>query len=150
MMKCNRGFTLVEMLVVITVIAILLAIVIPRVKGMQDEANSTKAKAELRTLQTAVESWRIHQSPSTYPATSATLCASYLNTATPLIVANPVYDPFAAAGTEYNYILATAGAYYVIWSVGPNKTTAITGMGDDGTVEGAVAGDIYVTNGKQP
>jgi len=43
-MKFNRGFTLVELLVVITVIAILLGITIPRFKGMQDEAIGLKPK----------------------------------------------------------------------------------------------------------
>jgi general secretion pathway protein G len=78
MMKFNRGFTLVELLVVISVIAILLGIIIPRFKGMQEEANRSKAKAELKTLQVAVESWYIHQNPQAYPPTSATPCAIVL------------------------------------------------------------------------
>ena len=147
-MKFNRGFTLVELLVVITVIAILLGITIPRFKGMQEEANRSKAKAELKTLQTAVESWYIHQSPQAYPAATSTLCASSLNGASPLIVANVLYDPFAATGTEYNYAVSPSGAYYVIWSVGPNGT-AITGIGDNGMVTGGTSNDVYVTNGKQ-
>lgn len=147
-MKNNRGFTIVELLVVISVIAILLGIIIPRFKGMQEEGNRTKAKAELKTLQTAIESWHIHQTPQAYPATSATPCATYFNTASPLIVSAPLYDPFAAPSTEYNLALSPAGAYYVMWSVGPNGT-AITGVGDDGTVTGAVSTDIFITNGNQ-
>lgn len=146
-MNNNRGFTIVELLVVITVIAILLGIAIPRFKGMQQEGNMTKAKAELKSLQTAVESWNIHQNPHAYPATSTTICVSTLNGATPLIVSNPIYDPFAPAGTEYNYAVSPSGAYYVIWSVGPNGT-AISGIADDGTVTGINPNtDIYVTNG---
>lgn len=147
-MKNNKGFTLVEMLVVITVIAILLGIIIPRFKGMQEEANRAKAKAELKTLQTAVESWYMHQTPQSYPPTTTILCGSYLNTASPLIVATPLYDPFAPPGIEYSYAVSPAGAYYVIWSVGPNGT-AITGIGDDGLVTGSASTDIYVTNGNQ-
>ena len=147
-MKFNRGFTLVELLVVITVIAILLGITIPRFKGMQDEANRSKAKAELTTLQTAVESWYIHQTPQAYPPSSTTVCASSLVTASPKMVASPLYDPFAATGTEYNYAISPAGAYYVIWSVGPTGSTGITGIGDNGALTGTVAStDIYVTNG---
>ena len=52
-MENRRGFTLIELLVVISVISIIIGVVIPRFKGMQDEANKTKAKAELKTLQTA-------------------------------------------------------------------------------------------------
>jgi prepilin-type N-terminal cleavage/methylation domain-containing protein len=148
MMKRDLGFTLVEMLIVIAVIAILLGIMIPRFKGMQEEANRVKAKAELKTLQTAAESWFMHQNPQAYPATSSTPCATYFNTASPLIIATPLYDPFAASGTEYNLAISPAGAYYVFWSVGPNGT-AITGVDDTGTVTGAVPTDIYVTNGNQ-
>ncbi len=147
-MKCNRGFTLVEMLVVITVIAILLGIIIPRFKGMQEEANRAKAQAELTTLQTAVESWYIHQTPQAYPPTTTSLCASYLNGASPLIVAHPLHDPFAATGIEYNYAVSNNGEYYVIWSVGPNGT-AITTIGNTGVVTGVTSTDIYVTNGNQ-
>ncbi len=146
-MKNNRGFTVVELLVVISVIAILLGIMIPRIKGMQEEANRAKAKAELKTLQTAAESWFIHQNPQSYPATSPTPCAAYFNTASPLIVSNVLYDPFASPGTEYNYVLSPSGSYYVFWSVGPNGT-AITGVADDGTITGVGPNDIYISNGK--
>jgi prepilin-type N-terminal cleavage/methylation domain-containing protein len=148
-MKLNRGFTLVEILIVIAVIAILLGIIIPRFKGMQQEANETKAKAELKTLQTAVESWFMHETPQTYPPATTKLCASYLNTANPLIVANIMYDPFASPGSEYNYTVSPNGEYYLIWSVGPNGTSPITGVGNDGSVAGATTTDIYVTNGNQ-
>ena len=147
-MKNNRGFTIVELLVVISVIAILLGIIIPRFKGMQEEGNRAKAKAELKTLQSAIESWHIHQSPQAYPATSATPCATYFDTASPSIISAPLYDPFAPSGTEYNLALSPSGAYYVMWSVGPNGT-AITAIADDGTVTGAVSTDIFITNGTQ-
>lgn len=147
MMKNKSGFTIVELLVVITVIAILLGIAIPRFKGMQQEGNMTKAKAELKTYQTAVESWYIHQNPNSYPSTTISVCQDALCTATPIIVANPLYDPFAPPQTEYNYALSPSGNYYVIWSVGPNGTS-ISGIADDGTVTGVnPSTDIYVTNG---
>lgn len=147
-MKFNRGFTLVELLVVISVIAILLGVIIPRFKGMQQEANTSKVKAELKTLQTAVESWYIHHTPQAYPPATTALCATYLNTANPLIVSSVLYDPFLTTATEYNYQVSTSGNYYVIWSVGPNGS-AITGIGDNGTVAGATTSDLYVTNGTQ-
>lgn len=147
-MKNNRGFTVVELLVVISVIAILLGIMIPRIKGMQEEANRVKAKAELKTMQAATESWYIHQTPQAYPGTTSTPCVTYFNTASPLMLATPLYDPFAAPGTEYNFAVSPAGAYYVIWSIGPNGT-AISGIGDDGIVVGYALTDIYVTNGNQ-
>ena len=146
-MKSNRGFTLIELLVVISVISIIIGVVLPRFKGVQTEANRAKAKAELKTLQTAVESYYINVSPQEYPEATVTLCLTYLNSANPLIVAAPMFDPFGSAGDEYAYDLAPSGAYYVIYSIGQNQNADITGIGDDGYLTGEDADDIYVTNG---
>lgn len=142
-----RGFTLIELLVVIAVISILVGVVVPRFKGMKDEANRAKAQAELKTLQTAVESFYMHQDPKEYPETTGTICQTYLNSADPLIVSTALYDPFASAGTEYTYLLSPSGSYYVIHSVGPNEQGDITGIGDDGVLTGSDVDDVYVTNG---
>ncbi len=140
----KKGFTLIELLVVISVIAILVGIAIPRFKGMQDEANSSKAKAELRVLQTAIESYYMNQTPSAYPATSTTVCASTLNGASPLIVGEPLLDPFESA-TEYNYILNDP--YYVVFSTGPDGAADITGISAAGVLAGTNDDDLYATNG---
>jgi len=147
-MKYNRGFTILELMVVISIIAILVGILIPRFKGMQQEANIVKAKAELKTLQTAIESWYIHQNPNSYPASSVSPSEDYFITASPSIVSNILYDPLAPAGTEYTLEVSPLGAYYVIWSVGLDGISEITGIGDDGLITGSVGDDIYVTNGK--
>ena len=52
----KHGFTLIELLIVIAIISILVGITLPRFRGMQEEGNIAESKAELRTLQTAVES----------------------------------------------------------------------------------------------
>jgi prepilin-type N-terminal cleavage/methylation domain-containing protein len=146
-MKDSRGFTLVELLVVISVIAILLGIIIPRFKGMQQEANMSKAKAELKTLQTGVESWFMHQTPQAYPPSTTKLCESYLNTANPLIVSNVLYDPFASVGNEYSYAVSSNGNYYILWSVGPDGVSYITGIDNTGALTGSAGDNIYATNG---
>ena len=108
----NRGFTLLELLIVLAVIAILIGVALPRFKGMTDEGNIARAKAELRTLQTAVESYYIHNSQA-YPA-----ALSDLTTATPQIVTAIPSDPFAASGTAYVYTRGgTNNKYYIIYSV---------------------------------
>jgi type II secretory pathway pseudopilin PulG len=127
---------------VIAVIAILVGIALPRFKGMKDEGNYAKAKGELRTLQTAVESWRIHH--TTYPAdiTTATLSA-----AVPQVIATSPKDAFDSAN-DYQYILNSP--YYVIFSVGPNGTADITAIN---ATTGALTGsgdDIWVSNGTSP
>ncbi len=140
----SKGFTIIELLVVISVIAILVGIAIPRFKGMQDEANISKAKAELRVLQTAIESHYMNITPNAYPATSATVCASDLNNDTPLIIGEPLYDPFRSSA-EYNYILN--GSYYVTFSYGPDGAADITGISAAGVLAGSNDDDIYASNG---
>lgn len=142
----RKGFTLVELLIVIMVIAILIGIALPRFGGMRDEGNTTKAAAELRTLQAAVESWYMHRNPHTYPSPGSNWEAQ-LTTATPQILGSVLYDPFgASATTQYRY--ARNGAYYVIWSLGPNRTSTITGISSTGTVTpSATDDDIFVSNG---
>ncbi|MDP8212753.1 MAG: type II secretion system protein [Candidatus Zapsychrus exili] len=143
----KRGFTIIELLVVIAVISILVGIAVPRIKGMQDEANRVKAEAEAKTIQTAIESYYINQKPSSYPDSSTTICATTLNSASPLIVSDVLYDPFLAAATEYNYIKSTNGKYYIIFSVGVDGVADITGIGTTGTLTGVDDDDVYVSNG---
>ena len=47
----KRGFTLIEMMIVMAVVSILVAIIIPSYRGMQDEAWQVKAEKELQTIQ---------------------------------------------------------------------------------------------------
>ncbi len=135
-----KGFTLIELLIVVAVISILISIALPRFKGMQDEGNIAKAKGELRTLQTAVESYYIHNS-TTYPATLAAL-----NTATPSVVTATPTDPFSSTSAAYGYVLGgTNSKFYVIYSVGPggNGSATITA---NAVVETNGSSCIYAAN----
>lgn len=137
-MKMGRkGFTLLELLIVIAVIAILVGIALPRFKGMQDEGNIAKAKGEMRTLSTAIQSYYIHN--------NAMPTLTQLTTATPNIVGpSTPKDPFVAGGaTDYGF--ATSGTYFVLYSKSPSGSGS-AGIGSDGTVTGG-ASTVYVTNG---
>ena len=126
----KRGFTILELLIVIAVISILVGIALPRFRGMREEGLIAQAKGELRTLQTAVESYYIHNGsyPSTFP--------DDIEGATPNIIgATAPTDPFTS-GTDYGW--ATAGNYYAIYSVG---------TGANGSAAVSVAGVITETNG---
>ena len=137
----KKGFTLIELLIVIAVISILLGIALPRFKGMQEEGNIARAKGELRTLQTAVESYYIHNS-NVYPATFP----DDIEGASPDIIgATAPTDPFNGT-SDYGYVRGgTNNAYYVIYSVGTggNGSATITA---DAVVETNGGSCIFVSN----
>ena len=136
----KKGFTLIELLIVIAVISILIGIALPRFKGMQDEGNIAKAKGELRTLQTAVESYYIHNC-QTYPS-----ALSVLNTATPSIVTATPTDPFDSASGGYGYVRGgTNNKFYVIFSDGPGGNGSAT-IASDAVSETNGSSAIYVSN----
>lgn len=133
-MFSRKGFTILELLIVIAVIAILVGIALPRFRGMQDEGNIARAKGELRMLQTAVESFYIHND-NTLPDTLAELSDAKPQIA-PAVIPG---DPF---GTDYMLVPGDDGEY-IIYSAGPG------GDGAASFVDGEVTDTnncIYVTN----
>jgi len=140
----KRGFTIIELLIVIAVIAILMGIALPRFKGMQDEGKITQAKGELRTLQTAVESYYIHNS-NTYPAN----IDGDLTDAVPNIIG--ALSPADAFNGTSKYGYATDGEtpvkYYVIYSVGIDGDGAAAVDADGDVTETNGSSCVYVTNG---
>lgn len=54
----KKGFTLLELLVVLAILAILIAIAVPVYKSQKEKAAITAHNANVRVLETAVESYR--------------------------------------------------------------------------------------------
>ncbi len=150
--KSIQGFTLLEILVVITLILIIAGIALPRFAGVGDEGRKAKAKAELKTVQTALESYLLNTTSTTpNPATWAAL-ETALEAAIPRLVGemSDFVDPFGAtAATNYVYRRSANGKYYVLQSLGADKAADITGISNTGDVLPANPDDdIYVTNGQ--
>ena len=135
----KKGFTLVELLIVMAVVAILVAIIIPSFKGMQEEGWITKAEQELQTLQTAVESYYRHHD-NVYPPSLGVLV-----TANPQIIYKDLKDPWKTDGDSYGYIVS--GNCYVIYSQSIDRTANILWNGDQVTKNSADKdSDIAVSN----
>jgi len=64
--RSRDGFTLIEILIVITIIAILSAIVVPRLMDMPQKARVTKAKADINAFSMALSKFSMEHSGN-YP-----------------------------------------------------------------------------------
>jgi prepilin-type N-terminal cleavage/methylation domain-containing protein len=102
----RKGFTLIELLIVVAIIAILAAIAVPNFLEAQTRAKVGRAKADLRTLATALESYRVDN--NNYPYISDDAAGEWVMPAgipanrtgpggltTPIAyVTSALYDPF--------------------------------------------------------
>ncbi|MFH0887517.1 MAG: prepilin-type N-terminal cleavage/methylation domain-containing protein, partial [bacterium] len=66
----QRGFTIIELVIVMAVIAILITVGMAYFRGLQDEAKKTQALGDLRALQIAVESY--YKNNNQYPIATTT------------------------------------------------------------------------------
>ena len=86
--KKDRGFTLVELMIVIVIIGILAAIAIPRFIGAQDRARISAAKAQLNSVRQALALYEMDH--SAYPTSTNDWDALVSDLAT--YVALPAWD----------------------------------------------------------
>ena len=63
----SSGFTLIEVMVVVIILGILAAIVVPRVMDRPDDARITKAKQDIRALESALNLYKLDN--FVYPTT---------------------------------------------------------------------------------
>lgn len=73
MIKNNKGFTLLEMLVVIGLIGILLGLAAASYSNTQQKARDLSRKNDLKVLQKALELYKNDQFPQHYPDNTGTL-----------------------------------------------------------------------------
>ncbi len=114
----RKGFTLVEIMIVVAIIALLAAIAIPNLLRARHNANEAAAIGAVRTISTACESFRAAQTPPTYPANLAALGAAV----------PPYIDNVLSAGQKqgYNYAYALVNANQYTCTATPTQA-GVTG-----------------------
>lgn len=108
MKKESRGFTLIEILIAIAIVAILVTFMMPNFIGIRIRARDTRRKSDLSQIQKALELYKSDQNPPAYPATgffNSALCgicwSSTANCGGNIYMRNVPCDPQSAAPTPY-------------------------------------------------
>ena len=134
----QRGFTLIEIMVVVVIIGILGAIVVPQFMSRPDQAKVTAAKTDIQAIATALEMYRLdnHSYPSTQQGLDALskrpsgLPAARGWNPQGYLKSFPV-DPW---GTRYQYLypgVHSRDGIYDLYSFGADGVTGGEGVAAD-------------------
>ena len=93
----SKGFTIVELLIVIVVIGILATLVIVTFTGIQQKARDSKRKTDIGAVQAALESY--YSSNNTYPTSADLNSAAWRSTNMKGFDSNALQDPKGSAAT---------------------------------------------------
>jgi general secretion pathway protein G len=88
-----RGFTLIEIMVVITILGILAALIVPRVVGRTDDARIAAARQDVASLLQALKLYRLDN--GAYPTTEQGLRA---------LLAKPTIEPVPSNWKQGGYL----------------------------------------------
>jgi type II secretion system protein G len=120
----QRGFTLIEMMIVVAIIAILVSILVPNFIRARAQAQTAACEANLKEIATALE---LYETDNDHYPNSGTVNASNTDLA-PYLKQTPV-DPAAGPGAYYTFTVSN----------GTTSTAAYTivcpGVHDPGTLQ---------------
>ena len=134
----SRGFTLLEIMVVVVIIGILIGLIAPNIIGRVDQARVTGAKTDIATLSQALDLYKLDN--HFYPTTDQGLQALLKKPTTPPIPQNwrpggylkkhkiPI-DPW---GNAYRYISPGTTGPYDLYSLGADGKEG--GQGNDADI----------------
>ena len=91
--RASRGFTLIEVMVVVAILAILAAIIVPRIMGRPEEAKRIKAQIDIKSIEEALNLYKLDN--GVYPTTEQGLEA---------LVKKPDTTPLALKWKDGGYL----------------------------------------------
>jgi len=121
----NRGFTLIEIMVVVVILGILAALIIPNIMDRPDQARIAKAKQDIRALDTALSLYRMDN--YRYPTTEQGLQALVEKPSTP-----PVPPNYKQGGYLKRMPKDPWGNDYIYLSPGSHGEYDLSSLGADG------------------
>ena len=121
MNKDARGFTLIEVLVVITILTILAALIVPRIMDRPDQARVVAARNDVRAIEAALNLYRLDN--GVYPSTEQGLQALVQKPASGNVSRNwtrPYLDrlPKDPWQNDYQYLSPGLHGEIDVWSQG--------------------------------
>lgn len=153
----HRAFTLIELLIVVAIIAILAAIAVPNFLEAQTRSKVSRAKADMRTIRTALEAYAVDANSYPLNAGGIGLSGALYNLTRPVqylsslpmdvFLKDSIYYYFAGGPTTS--LGVEKYGRYVLASAGPDRAlnTTISGTTLYDPTNGTVsAGDIVATH----
>ena len=128
-----RGFTLIEVLVVVAILGILAAIVVPRIMDRPDEAKRVAARADIGAITQSLKLYRLDN--GTYPTTDQGLGALAQRPTTNPVPANwkPYLErlPKDPWGGDYQYLYPGVKGEIDVFSLGADRARGGEGSAAD-------------------